>query len=408
MRTVVYEPQYTGHHFAYLAHLLPALAELTSDVILVTSEIGATSKQFELHLKPHAANFETAPLVGGTWHRGRRAAPKLYRGFRAIVKQLRPENLYVPYGDGIGLGCGLATLLGRKPWPASTSAEVLFLRGSYIRQGSGLYSWIRGQAVLRLLERCPWRVVHHLDPQGVACFASRAKDPSRFDLMPDPVESLPTTSRAAARTEFGIPADGRYLGTAGMIDQRKGVHLLLATFRTALPRLAANDRLLLAGPQADEIAALLAGEYRDLCHSGRIVTVPRHLSTKEMATALAALDLVCTLYPKHLNSASIVIQAAAVERPVLGAAHGWMERTIRQFQLGETCQLDDSEALAAMLPAALERAPGYQTTPAAKAFVRFHSPANFAAHWTARLRKQLGQPPSPHFMPWEDVLKELS
>lgn len=408
MRTVVYEPEFTGHHFAYLAHLLPALAELTPELVLATSEKGAASKQFSLHLASHAAKFEVDAVLPGETQRGIKGVPRLYGGLRASVERHCPDNLYVPYGDGIGLGCGLTAWLGRSAWPSKTAAEVLFLRGSYVWQGQGLWFWFRGQAIRRLLQRGEWDVIHHLDPLSLATLAERDRDQSRFRCMPDPVESLPITSRTSARTQFDIPTDGRYLGTAGVIDQRKGVHLLLAAFRTALPRLRADDRMLLAGPQSEEIATLLVGEYRELCRAGRIITIPRHLSTKEMATALAALDLVCTPYPKHLNSASIVIQAAAVERPVVGAAHGWMERTIHRFRLGETCELNDPAVFAAALPAALEKASNYESTPAAKSFVRFHSPANFVAHWTARLRKQLGLPPSPHFMPWDEVLKSLA
>lgn len=50
MRVLVYEPTATGHHFAYLSHVMPALADLASELVLVTTPLAASASQFQLHL----------------------------------------------------------------------------------------------------------------------------------------------------------------------------------------------------------------------------------------------------------------------------------------------------------------------------------------------------------------------
>lgn len=404
VRVVVYEPQFTGHHYAHLARLLPALAELTPHVVLATSEQGASSPQFKVHLDRYAEMFQVAT----PWRFDGPFEPRqLYRGLRAAVDKLSPDHLYVSYGDGVGPVCGLNAALGRRAWPAATEAEVLLLRGNYIYPTKNWRTWLQGQLAMRLLRRGAWKVVHHMVPEGAPRLAAGDPHPARYQIMPDPVDTLDSTERAAARAQLGIPLDGRYVGTTGVIDHRKGVPFLLDAFRRALPQLQADDRLLLAGAHSAEVVSLLEGEYRPLCEQGRIVTIRRHLTAAEWPLALAALDLVCALYPSHPFSASIVIQATAVERPVLGANYGWMGHTIRQFGLGDTCDVNVAESRATALVAALQKAAGYRLPPAAREFVRFHSPANFIAHWTARLRQRLGAPQSAHLLAWDEVLRAL-
>ena len=404
MRVVVYEPQFTGHHYAHLARLLPALTDLTPHVVLATSQKGAQSPQFKIHLERHQERFQVAT----PWRfEGRFEARELYRGLQAAVKELAPDHLYVSFGDGISPICGLNSLLGRRTWPATVEAEVLLLRGNYIYPTKSWGTWLQGQAAMRLHRHADWNVIHHMVPEATPRLAAGDRDPSRYQTMPDPVDTLASTERAAARAQLGIPIQGRYLGVTGIIDRRKGVPLLLDAFRRSLPSLRTDDRLLLAGVHSPEVTGLLDGEYRDLCEQGRIVTLRRHLTTEEWPVALAALDLMCALYPKIPFSASIVIQAAAVERPVLGADFGWMGNTIRQFGLGDTCAVNDPTSRATALVAALEKAGSYRPSPAAREFVQFHSPENFIAHWTARLRERLGVAQSAHFIPWDEVLRTV-
>jgi glycosyltransferase involved in cell wall biosynthesis len=164
--------------------------------------------------------------------------------------------------------------------------------------------------------------------------------------------------------------------------------------------------LLLLGPQDAAVRSLLAGPYSNLVRSGRIVARDRFFPPTELASGLCAMDLVCTPYPDHVGSASIVIRAAAASRPVLGSNYGWIARVVNMFGLGNTCEVKDTNALAVSLCSALDQAPAWRPKPAAQRFVRFHSPENFAAAWTVQIRKRLGLPPTSSRYTWEWVTRE--
>jgi glycosyltransferase involved in cell wall biosynthesis len=395
MRVVLYEPDPAGHRFAYLAHVVPALADLPCEPILLTTPSAAASPEFALHLRPHAGRMRVNTSV--TVVAKPRTLGRLWKQWADMVRaihRLQPAHLYVAYGDGLVQVAGLERLLGRRPWPDSMGAEVLLLRGGFTRGASSISSRLREKFSPSLIRLGPWDRIHHLIPDHLEALRRAGGDmQQRCGLMPDPVEPAAQVTKTDARRELGIPADGRYIGCAGMIDARKGIDRFLAAFQLGEPNLHQDDRVLLAGPVAPEIRSLLEHELNDDVQRKRVVLVDRPLSEAEMNLAVAALDVVCTPYPTHIHSASIVIRAAAAERPVLGSAIGWIEQTIRRFGLGGVCNVEDHEGFARAIVASLSAAEHHVPTEASRRFAAFHSGRNFAAHWTAHIRERLGLPP---------------
>jgi glycosyltransferase involved in cell wall biosynthesis len=224
--------------------------------------------------------------------------------------------------------------------------------------------------------------------------------------MPDPIERLMPVSREDARRSLGIPEQGRYIGCAGLLDARKGIDLLLRAFAAGRDRLGPDDRVLLAGIVRPEIRAVIEQELPPEL-KGRIVTLDRFLTTAELNTAIAAMDVVCTPYPKHLHSVSIVIRAAAAERMVLATGIGWMDRTIRQFSLGRTCDVRDIPTFGDAIATSLNESDSFVLTKAARRFVEFHAADNFASHWVAHLRERLDLPSERALIEWDWVLEAL-
>src|SRR5690606_7657828 len=159
----------------------------------------------------------------------------------------------------------------------------------------------------------------------------------------------------------------------------------------------------LVGAHEKEIKDLLAGPYADLVRAGRIISIDRFVESDELGAALKAMDLVCTPYPRHVGSASIVIRAAAAGRPVVGSRYGWVKWAIERFGLGRTCNVENTDELAAALQAELEQAASFRLTSAAERWLAYHTPENFAATWTARVRERLGLPPAAAQHTWEWV-----
>jgi len=121
-------------------------------------------------------------------------------------------------------------------------------------------------------------------------------------LLADPIDPAPSMTKSQAKDMLGLEPTAKYISLIGLIDQRKGVH------------------------------DLLAAEYSDLISSRRVVVLDRHLSQTELWAACIASDAITTLYPKHQYSASILIRAASVGVPVLANAIGWMQDVTDRFR----------------------------------------------------------------------------
>jgi glycosyltransferase involved in cell wall biosynthesis len=397
---LVFEPDPAGHHFPFLALMLPAVSALASETILMTGANAPATESYRYLIKPLEGRITVEPSMPATSDRPSELSRARAAHILASIQRHRADHLIVMYADGIAQALTLRRWSGRPSLPRGITSEGLFFRGSFAYPISGLKRRLATTAAGLLLRAAPFTHMHHLDP----LVYERLRSP-RWSLMPDPVERPDAIPVQEARRRLGIPQDGRVLGCVGTIDRRKGVDLLLEAFARAA--LAPTDRLLLLGVQDEAVRAALTGPHAPLVRAGRIIAMDRFVSPEEFASGVLAMDLVCTPYPAHIGSASIVIRAAAAGRPVLGSTFGWVGRTIPMFALGRTCQVTDIPSFADNIRSSLDEAQGWKPNAAAERFVRFHSPENFARAWCVGLRRRLGLPPEPGALTWEWVRAAL-
>ena len=390
MRALIYEPEHGGHRLDYVRHVALALRDLVPVEIVLGSDAPA-STEFAVSLAGVAGELRIHAEVPAVRTSALGRAADKWRAFVAALRRHRPDHVFVPYGDG------LAQLHGALPLvPRGVEIEGLLMRAAFAYPQPGTRARLTARLSRALAARAPWTTVHHLDP--LAWEATRGTWPG-LQLMPDPVDA-PRIDRHEARRTLGLPPDARIAGCAGAIDERKGMDLLLRAFaRVAGP----DDRLLLAGKLSPRVRAALQQLPADV--RARVHAPDRFLDAAAFDASIAAMDLVCTPYPDHVGSASIVLRAAAAGRPVLGADTGWMQAMIPRFGLGATVTVRDADALAGALASGLEGARSHVAGPAAEALVRYHSHENFAARWTARIRARLGLPQASGSVAWEDVLE---
>lgn len=400
MRVLVYEPDHIGHHFSFVSLLLPAVAALGPETVFVTSEEAPGTEQYRQLIRPLEGLVRvdaSCPAPGRSlWGNASDRAAHLLQS----VRRHGADHVMVPYADGIAQVLALRRLTGRRMFPRGVMSDALLLRGAFAYPAGSLKRRLFTAAVGALTRRAPFTYLHHLDP-----LVYERLPPGQWSLMPDPVGPSAPLAREEARRLLGIPQDGRYIGCVGLMDSRKGVDLLLTAFSRA--DLAATDRLLLVGPQDEAVRELLAGPFAGLLNARRVIAIDRFVPQADLVASVFAMDVVCTPYPAHIGSASIVIRAAAAGRPVLGSTFGWVGRTITMFGLGRTCQVRDPAALADNIRAGLDEAPRWRSAPVVDRFVRFHSPENFAKAWCVGLRRRLGLPPEPGALTWEWVLEAL-
>lgn len=423
MKVLIFEPAWAGHRLNFVGVMLAGFTELGADVTVALGSDAPQSPEYRVHLEPLVAaggdNGGAGPGLPGpgrvtvdAWMPAAPAGGLAYARaivgrFREAIGRARPDFVYVPSADGLSQMIGAARALGRRVLPAGLHAEALLLRGSFAYPSAGWRGRVKENLSWAAATAAPWAVLHHLDPLvHERAVARRPGLAARLRVMPDPVAPPTGADRAAVLARLGVPADGgRYVGTAGMIDARKGVDRLVRAYADARRsgRLRPDDRLLLVGRHDPAIAALLAGDYADLVRAGHIQSVDRVVGEDEFVDAIGAMDVVATPYPRHIGSASIVLRAAAAGRPVLGGTFGWIGWAVTRFGLGRTVDVADPAAFAAALAQSLEASSVYRPPDAARRFVAFHTPDNYRAHWTSGLRRRLGLPAASGFVTWESV-----
>jgi len=404
MNVLIFEPSFGGHRLHYVRHLVEAMAPLTDRLIVVTNDRAEQQPVFQELLTPLRDRFEldaSAKMPGGSFLA--RARGKTV-DLRRALKRHRPDRYYVPFADGMRYWVGWR---GRLPGGVYRSApsEALIMRG-----GDGYLppeqqpARARGIA-FRLLKQTPWSVLHLLDPLEYQFIQRHAPDlAARSQLMPEPVEPMPTIDKAAARRELGIETGGRLIAMAGQMDQRKGADLLIRAWARA--DAAADDRLLLAGGMSDPVRAVM-DQHRELARSGRLIAWDRFISEREFGLVFAAADVVAATYPRHTGSSGIVVRAAAMGRPLVASDYGWIGHTVERFGMGRTLDVTDIDRLAAAMTAALDGAEAFEPTEATRRFNAFHTVENFAATWTAGLREAVGAAPASNLRTWEWVCQAL-
>jgi glycosyltransferase involved in cell wall biosynthesis len=405
MRVLIVEPDLTGHHSPYLRHLLCSLAELGQEAVVLTCRGASQTPQFALHLQDVSAQ--------ATWDESLEPDSKLPRNaaqlFRALVEAVNrhhAEHVWVPYADFETLYLGARAFVGwKRHWPAGVQAEGLIFRGNLAYPAPRWHKNLNRIIAKLFVPKANWEILHFLDPIPYEYLCREYPEQShRYRLMPDPVEKVVQETAHVARARLRIPVSGRYVGCIGVLVDLCAIGRVLSAFRQA--GLGDENRLLLAGPMAESVRALIDHDFGDLVASGRVICLDRHLNLDEVALAVMATDVVCIPTKFRVGSSSFLIRAATAGRAVVADDFGWTGWIVRKFDLGWTVDVRNISAFAEALRSAIENAGATQFSPAAERFVRYHSAENFKAHWTSGLRERLGLSPDPNLFTWQSVLHD--
>ena len=396
MHALIFEPQFVGHNLVYVRHMIQALRRLGVDVTLLTSRQATESEEFTKHLGEFAGQFNLS--VSDLFSDSRRCRAirvngpgGVFSALRAILeglKSCRPDHFYLPFGNPLAHALGVPNPISKYLRKEQIESEIILLFGKYAYAHKDLASRAKQEIALRLLANGPWVRIHHIVPHAIDVMHShRSRLPQIAHLLADPVDPPPSAmSKSQARSMLGLCQDSSYVSLLGLIDQRKGVGDLLA----AAQRIeGSKTKILLAGKNSQEARQLLAGKYRSLVESGKVLVRDEHLSPTQLWAACIASDLITTPYPNHRYSASILIRAAAVGVPVLANRIGWMGDVTERYALGWTCPTQNPVLFASKIQEVLDRSEVYTPSAASRQFVEFHTLANFQSQITDRISTRL-------------------
>ncbi len=383
-RVLVLECRHDGHRYTTVRRVLDSLQALPISIDLAISRTGKASAVFSQEIAGSKARFDIIEIDGlVSWS----YAAMAWTGARALSRLVRKgiySAVYVPYADGIMQFLPIAD-----PWlKAYVRNNSVLLEGILmgVPLASGVSRWPQRQLARLGFARSAFTRLHCTDPGTATAVAHSV-------MIPDPTIADKPRGKAAARSRLGLSAGDVIAGCAGMINERKGIDLLIEAFRQLDG--PDNYRLLLAGHHSKAVRRRLAG-----LKNPSILSIDRYLSGDEFADAIAAMDLVVTPYPAFESVASICVRAAGMRRPCLASDTGWMGEVISQYDLGKTVDVTRPAALIGALGEALLSARKYQPSRRSTAFNAYFQPGNFDAHLTRSLCERFGFELPGVIFPW--------
>jgi len=381
MKLLFYEPNHSGHHFPYLARMLPGFFDLPIEIVLATTEEGAASPEYAANLAPLADRFtldaRCAPPSELKTDTARQRATELVE----VAKDMAADHVFVAYADGLWQIMAMRRMRLGKLFEPGVGVEGILYRGGFTYpDATRLTDRLKRWLFRRMLRQGIFdRLL--LDDEYLHEFADSVggdRSRTRTVLTANPVTVLPGKSRTAARGELGLPTDGRIISLSGAIDRRKGADLLIDAFARALTSGLTDTRLLLAGPHKPDIRQRLdAADARSLIDQGRIICLDRLLNETDMFNVAAASDLVTAPYPNHSGRSSIILWAAAAGRPVLAVDRGCIAHVVETQSLGMTCSVRDTRSFSRAIVEAIDAPWTPQQAERSVAYARFHDVSNY-------------------------------
>jgi glycosyltransferase involved in cell wall biosynthesis len=284
------------------------------------------------------------------------------------------SNVIVPYADGGLAECvALREILAIKKSSQRARVSLLKMRGTFAYEAHGARRKLQNFMTLRALSSNVIHRVYWIDAIAFEFLKKHHGALARKSVfLPDPVPQGQMLSCSEAAKALKLPAECRYIGLLGAIDERKGADRLIDAFNSA--GLPAQWKLLLAGPFSASIRDKIRTQPAD---SNRIVTVDRFIEHLELQKFFEACELVCAPFRQHIGSSTSVIRAAAANRPVLSDSYGWIGEMTKRYQLGSVCDTSSERNLASAINDFAQKAGEWAPSQLHQQFVDLHSELNF-------------------------------
>ena len=167
-------------------------------------------------------------------------------------------------------------------------------------------------------------------------------------FLPDPAVDHILPPMASAREAFGIPLDAKVVLAYGALSERKGIGMLIECASNA--ECPSNLFVLMAGKQAPEITAILAGQASSaLKKQNRLKIIDDYISDSEEACLLAAADIMWVGYQGFYNMSGILVLAARHGIPCIVSNYGIAEYLMRKHEFGLTVDPNNRNSVLAAL-----------------------------------------------------------
>jgi glycosyltransferase involved in cell wall biosynthesis len=264
--------------------------------------------------------------------------------------ELRISHCLIMYFDnwqflltlGVNSPCPFSTIYFRPAFHYHEFVNHVTSWKEVIRQ------WRQKLLLFRILQNPNLRFLFCLDPFAVKHIA-QLSNRVRIIHLPDPVRSIDSDCYKVEqlKTRVGIDRERRVFLLFGSLNSRKGVYQLLEAIQMLPSSLCKRLCLLLAGSVShsdkSQIEKLIAEISQVL--PIQIIIRDEFIPQSEVQLYFQAADVILAPYQRHVGMSGILMQAAAVQKPVLASDYGLMGEITRWYELGLTVDSTKPQAI---------------------------------------------------------------
>ena len=344
MTWLVIEPQFDGHHFAYLERIVEGAIDRGIPLVVGVADdqqgertmtglrrrLGQRAPEFVVAPAPKPCRVFKGPLrLACNEIRRRRFFKEVYA--RALER--RPISfVFLPYVDWALFAI---TVLGspfeRTFFSGITMRQRFHFHELGIRAAHDKLNPAKGKLFRRFLRIPTLKTVFTLDetlPEYL--YRTGAKGAEKVVHIPDPSDVKLDISRQEARSTLGLPDDACVVLVYGHLNLRKGIPRLVEWVSGhAVPQ---SVHLVAVGTQSTDVEALLAsGAAGRMEKEGRIHAVNRFVSDEDGEIFFRAADLVWLAYDNFDLMSGILVRAAQHGLAVVFHDRGLISRYAKTY-----------------------------------------------------------------------------
>ena len=361
---MLFEMAIDGHHSVYVEHLVRYWCEqaLSGEFYIVVTpkfitECAAVVAIAQQYSQSNVSFLPLTPAEEAT------LTPNLRTFLQRKARAWQEWNLMCAYAKKLqATHCFLASfdfftwpfILAQKP-PCPVSS-IYFRPTFHYASLSGYIPTFKSrfqQQQERLLLSMVFRQPHlHkllcLDPLAVEAL-NRGRADNKTVVLADPVEiPMSRESSLGLRSQLNIAPQRKVFLLFGELSERKGINQALDAIALLPTALCQNLCFLLVGPCNSETKRQLQSKIVQVCSTRPVQIIERYgfVRGQVVQDYFQLADVVLAPYQNHVGMSSILIHAAAFQKPVLSTNYGLMGELVRRYQLG--LAVDSTQPVALM------------------------------------------------------------
>lgn len=384
MHLQVIEPYLGGHHSNYIEALLPAFERFLNEGLLSRVTVTITPAHFQhlqradldLSLVAPSVRFDaTFPEISPAPNLGDRV--RLFRAMNQAVKDKQPNHLIVPSADYdvmVQAVLGGFLTFGQK---TNVKATGIIHYGMPTKLARGYKELIKQFVYEAAWKLSRWHTLMLVNPLMYEDVKRSDIFNKKINVLPDPVPPPVEVTVDEARAYFNLPSNCTLLGAVGVMDARKAVPQLLASFKRTLSK-NHTAKLVLLGELTSTYKALLDQEYQSLIDAGSVIIINRYLTQHEVKLAYVAMDVISILQYRRANLSANLLKAMMHDKPILADDFGYTGMMLKRFNLGYLCAVDNLASIEVAMLRAIREVKDYKPASQTVRLKAFHSTENFA------------------------------